>query len=235
MIGGSDLEEMRVCAMDGYVKPNELRQIIKEGLVSLLRSHMSAGFVSKDNESEVDRYITQYDITDQEIVTDENLHNTFRDYSESIKMREVSENADYEVIEWRDRCPAARGKSEKVIWLYPDVECLEDKKRTRYVGGSQGVSIRIMKGVSYRVGNHKGEKISEEYTQSIGRGDLYITTKNIIFCGPKPLKIPLTKVLTVKSYANGTGVVKDGASPKEYTFLGITPFIIANTLTIFLE
>ena len=235
MVGINGFEDMRVLALEGYVKPDELRQIIKDGFASLMRGHMAVGFVTKKNEVEADKYMAEYGITDMQIASDNTLYNIFSDYSESIKMREVSENADYEVIEWRNRCPAALGKTEKIIWMYTSVECLEDKKRTRYVGGSQGVSIRIMKWMSYRIGNHRGEKISEEYTQSMGRGDLYITTKNIIFCGPKPLKIPLTKVLTMKSYSNGTGGVKDGANPKEYTFLGITPFIIANTLSIFLD
>jgi hypothetical protein len=119
--------------------------------------------------------------------------------------------------------------------MYPNVECLEDKKRTRYVGGSQGVSVRIVKGVSYRVGNHRGEKVQEEYTQSIGYGDLYVTTKNVIFCSDKPIKIPLAKILSLKEYSNGTGVIKDGANPKQYTFLGITPYIISNTLSLVLE
>ena len=150
-------------------------------------------------------------------------------------MREVLEGDDFEVQEWRDKCPVVLTKAEKVIWMYPNVECLEDKKRTRYVGGSQGVSVRIVKGVSYRVGNHRGEKVQEEYTQSIGYGDLYVTTKNVIFCGDKPIKIPLAKILSLKEYSNGTGVIKDGANPKQYTFLGITPYIISNTLSLVLE
>lgn len=235
MVGVCGFEEMRVCAMAGYVKPYELRQIIKDGFISLLRGHMAVGFVTKDNEAESDRYMIEYNITDHDIVSDDTLYSIFSTYAESIKMREVSEGGDFEITKWREHCPAALGKSEKVIWKYDSVECLEEKKRTRYVGGSQGVSIRVMKGMSYRIGNHRGEKISEEYTQSIGEGGLYITTKNIIFCGPKPLKIPLNKVLSLKEYSNGTGVVKDGANPKEYTFLGITPFVIATTLSLFLE
>ena len=177
----------------------------------------------------------KYNISEDDMLSNADLLSAFTTYSESIKMREVLEGDEFEVAEWRDRCPAVLGKAEKIIWMYPNIECLEDKKRTRYVGGSQGVSVRIVKGMSYRVGNHRGEKVQEEYTQSVGYGDLYITTKNVIFCGEKPIKIPLNKILSIKEYSNGTGIIKDGANPKQYTFLGITPYIISNTLSLLIE
>lgn len=39
-------------------------------------------------------------------------------------------------------------KTEKLVWLFRDVEYHEVRTRTEYVGGSQGVSFRVAKGVS---------------------------------------------------------------------------------------
>jgi hypothetical protein len=50
-------------------------------------------------------------------------------------------------------------KSEKMVWLFNNVAYLEDKTRTQYVGCSKGVSIRIAKGVYYRVGAFQGQPI----------------------------------------------------------------------------
>ena len=234
-LGNHNLAELEQFATEGFVKPQELRSIILDGFLALLNQHMLDHFVAYQEEKEAEAYMEKYNISDEDMASNSEILSTFSTYYESIKMREVLEGDDFEVLEWRDRCPVILTKAEKVIWMYPNVECLEDKKRTRYVGGSQGVSVRIVKGVSYRVGNHRGEKVQEEYTQSIGYGDLYVTTKNVIFCGDKPIKIPLAKILSLKEYSNGTGVIKDGANPKQFTFLGITPYIISNTLSLVLE
>lgn len=235
MVGTESLQELEEYASAGYVKPQELRPMIMEGFLSLINGHMQDHFVAVQEEKEAEAYMEKYNISENDMLSNADLLSAFITYSESIKMREVLEGDEFEVAEWRERCPAVLGKAEKIIWMYSNIECLENKNRTRYVGGSQGVSVRIVKGVSYRVGNYKGEKVHEEYTQSIGRGDLYITTKNVIFCGEKPIKIPLNKILSIKKYSNGTGIIKDGANPKQYTFLGVTPYIISNTLSLFIE
>jgi hypothetical protein len=234
-VGILDIAELEQYAYDGFVKPQKLRLIILNAFRLRLKCHMIDHFVTKEEEAEAETFRDRYKIQSSEIISNTEIYSTFSAYCESIKMREVLDGDDYEVQEWRTMCPIVLSKSEKVIWRYSNVKCLEDKTRTRHVGGSQGVSVRIVKGVSFRVGNHKGVAVQEEYTQSIGYGDLYVTTKNIIFCGDKPIKIPLAKVLSIKEYSNGTGVVKDGTNPKQYTFLGITPFIISNTLSLVLE
>ena len=48
-------------------------------------------------------------------------------------------------------------KGEQIVWAFPGADYLEDKTKRQYVGGSQGVSIRVMKkAVYYRVGAFKG-------------------------------------------------------------------------------
>ncbi len=55
-----------------------------------------------------------------------------------------------------------------------------------YQGGSSGTSIRVMKGVSFRVGNHKGTFIpGPEVQKAIDTdGDAYITTQRVIYSSP---------------------------------------------------
>ena len=47
-------------------------------------------------------------------------------------------------------------KSEDLVWVFKDVDYFVEKTRTHYKGGSQGVSVRVMKGVYYRTGGFKG-------------------------------------------------------------------------------
>ena len=55
-----------------------------------------------------------------------------------------------------------------------------EKKIKHYEGGSQGVSIRVMKGVTYRTGRHKGVPV-EDISYVKTKGLLYVTNKRIVF------------------------------------------------------
>ena len=58
--------------------------------------------------------------------------------------------------------------------------CKIKTQTTGYEGGSRGVSLRVMKGVSFRVGNYKGHYIKEDITEKTN-GVIYLTNKKIIF------------------------------------------------------
>ena len=50
-------------------------------------------------------------------------------------------------------------RSERVVWVFEEVDYLKDKTRRQYGGGSTGVSVRVMKGVYYHIGGFKGHAI----------------------------------------------------------------------------
>ena len=58
--------------------------------------------------------------------------------------------------------------------------CKIKQQTVGYEGGSRGVSLRVMKGISFRVGNHQGHYIKEKITEKTG-GQIYLTNKKIIF------------------------------------------------------
>lgn len=128
--------------------------------------------------------------------------------------------------------PVLIGKKENVFWCYDNIECLEEKTGSKIVGGSRGVSLRICKGVYYRVGNAKGTAVKYEYTESIGKGLLVITDKNIIFSGEKSIKIPLAKLISYTPYRNGLTLQKDGVRAKPVTFIGFDPWFAINLITV---
>ena len=55
----------------------------------------------------------------------------------------------------------------------------------KYQGGSQGMSFRVMKGVSYRVGGHRGHITSETGVVAVSDGELILTNNRVIFRGDK--------------------------------------------------
>ena len=82
-----------------------------------------------------------------------------------------------------------------------------------YRGGSQGVSIPIVKGVRFRVGAHRGHIEKEDKLVETSRGVLIVTNKRLFlqpFPGHKPVSIPLNKILSYYCYKTGLEVYKEG-------------------------
>lgn len=116
--------------------------------------------------------------------------------------------------------PVNLQKGESVIWAFRNVEMLEDKVQKEYVGKSQGMSFRIMKGVYYRVGGFKGRPVETTHRMKVDSGMLVVTERNIYFAGPvKSVRIPFEKIIAFHPYDDGVGVMRDSANAKALVFV----------------
>jgi hypothetical protein len=100
-----------------------------------------------------------------------------------------------------------------------EIECslIEEKTNTRYEGKSSSVSIRLAKGVYYRVGQSKGRKIVDTYDAITDTGYLYITTKRVIFVGGKKnVTYPINKIVDYILYKDGIQFQKENESKSKF-------------------
>jgi TM2 domain-containing membrane protein YozV len=96
---------------------------------------------------------------------------------------------------------------------------------TGYTGGGSGFSIRLTKGLSYRIGGSKSKAIRETQT-TIYNGIIYITTKRVIFTSEdKSFDKTFDKITSVQKTKDGI-VMQIGAN---------TYFIILKTNSKFME
>lgn len=123
-------------------------------------------------------------------------------------------------------------KGEQVIWAFPNTKYLEDKTKRHYVGGSVGLSTRIMKGVYLRTSAFKGQPIDTTVRVHIDTGWTIITDKNLYFAGPaKAVRIPYNKVLSFEPFSDGVGVLKDTTTAKLQIFTTGDGWFTYNLLT----
>jgi len=116
--------------------------------------------------------------------------------------------------------PVNLQKDEEVVWVFPSCEYLEDTPRREYVGHSQGMSFRIMKGVYYRVGGFKGRPVDRTERVHIDTGMVVITNKHIFFAGPvKALRVPYAKIVSFQPFSDGIGIIRDASSAKPQIFV----------------
>lgn len=129
--------------------------------------------------------------------------------------------------------PVVLGKAEYVVWADKKVMLYQRKSKREYAGRSNGISVRICKGVYYRLGGYKGEPIDHQYYEKIGEGILLYTNKNLIFYSTtKSVKIPYKKIVSITPYSDGFKVHKDGVSALPAVFVNVNSWFLMNLLSI---
>jgi hypothetical protein len=76
-------------------------------------------------------------------------------------------------------------KDETAFWQEPGSIYEERVVASGYQGGSTGVSIRVAKGVSFRVGSHRGQLVKQTADVAVSAGSLVITNQRLIFIGDR--------------------------------------------------
>ena len=93
----------------------------------------------------------------------------------------------------------------ELVFLVTSGVAVEEKVvRREYAGGSRGVSIRVAKGVSFRVGNSRGHSVPISELVPISEGQLIITSLRVIFQGnPKSFADPVEKLIDIGPGVDG--------------------------------
>ncbi|WP_231556583.1 MULTISPECIES: hypothetical protein [unclassified Thermotoga] len=124
-----------------------------------------------------------------------------------------------EIEQFEGPVPVILGKSEVPVWVFRSVENYEMRKRKEYAGGYSGLSIRIARGVYYRVGGFKGTPVEKTELTHVDKGTLVLTSKNLYFVGQtRSYKIPYEKIISVIPYKEGIMVYQDAKTKKPQFF-----------------
>lgn len=92
-------------------------------------------------------------------------------------------------------------------------EMRTETQRINY--GGPAVSFRIMKGVYYRAGSMRVERVTRDVLRAIDSGTIYITNKRIIFDGSrKNTTVRLSNILAITPYTDAIEIEKtSGRNP----------------------
>ena len=119
-------------------------------------------------------------------------------------------------------------KGENLILEVPGVSYCEERT-VKFKGGTQGFSVRLMKGVSYRFGSFEGGV--EKKVIPLDNGNFTLTNKRLIFSGnTKSVEYSLNKIVSITPLDNGVMINKSGKTKMEY-FLNTTNLSISITIT----
>jgi len=123
-------------------------------------------------------------------------------------------------------------KKKEVAHYQAECELLEERTKREYVGGYSGLSIRVAKGVSWRVGGFKGKPIEKTEMSKVDQGSLVVTNKRLVFSGDrKSFSVPYSKLIDIDLFKDAVKLNREGKIRREY-FVVPDPEILAKIITM---
>lgn len=199
---------------DGRVSSPDSEKAIVAGLQQLADAALNDGILTEDEER---RFL---DISGGLEIGQDRLQELGLAHrlTKAAVLRDLENGIFKSRVSLSDGVPIILGRSEEIIWAFSGTTLLEYKTRSRTVGRSHGVSIRIARGVYYRVGAFQGHRISESTLEPTDQGMCLLSSKNWFFWGPRrQAKMPLRSILSVQGYSDGIEVTPSSAAkPKVF-------------------
>lgn len=119
------------------------------------------------------------------------------------------------------QAPIILKKGEALKVSLPNIVLWEPRAVRRTKGGYGGPSIRVAKGLYFRVGQFSATGESHDEMRSIDQGNFSLTNKRIIFSGSKrAIEVPLKKIISMEPFSDGIAIRRSNKAKTE-TFAGI--------------
>ncbi len=110
-------------------------------------------------------------------------------------------------------------KSEKLVWVWSNVDYYEQKTFRERRGQSHGVSIRVAKGIYYSPREFQSRTYEWEETIHVDKGLLALTSKHVYFHGrSKSFRIRYDKIVSFEHFNDGFGLMRDAQTAKPQAF-----------------
>lgn len=221
--------EINTIAETAYITKEEVNFLYCLGFDKAVDTFLDDGIISPEEDEKLGNFQKQLNLG-QDVL---NLNGSYNRIVQSEILKDVLDGKiPKSKINIIGTLPFLLQNDESIIWLFQNVEFQEQRTKTTYQGRSQGVSIKIAKGLYYRTGSFKGNPVSTEQMTILGNGMLALTTKNLYFASStKNLKTPYNKLISITPYSDGIGLQKDGASSKPQIFKGIDGWFTYNFIS----
>ena len=202
-------------ARQGFVRTNEFNDLMVDGWAKAVDLFLEDGMLSQVEESSLMDFAQQTGLGPKL-----QQHPNYSLVAKAAQLRDLAEGKCTSRMSFNGPLPINLQKGETLIWAFPGTQYLEDRERKEFVGTSHGVSVRVMKGVYYRVGAFKGGRVTHVDRVNVGTGTLFVTTKHLCFAGSqKSVRVPYSKIISFEQYSDGIGIMRDAASAKPQTFV----------------
>ncbi len=113
--------------------------------------------------------------------------------------------------------PIILKKNENVSIVMNNINLQEPRAVRQTHAAYGGPTVRVAKGVSFRLGGASARSESHEEIRVIDRGSLILTNKRLIFIGSKRTNnIDISKIMAIEAYKDGIELQRENKQKTEY-------------------
>jgi hypothetical protein len=204
----------------------KVHEAIIKGFSDGVNKALEDGIFTEEEEDALKAYKNQFSLSKEEL---DSHDQSFTKIDKAIAIRQVLNGQIPDIYKQVVETPIILQKNEVIVWAFNDVNFMEVRTRTHYEGTTQGVSIRIAKGLYYRTGAFRGNPVQTTSLVKLDEGTLLVTNRNLYFSGSvKKLRIRYQDVMEFTPYDDGIGVTKNTASAKLQIFQMVDGWFINN-------
>ena len=207
--------EIDTIIKNSFIDEKRIKPLILQNFNDYIADALDDNLLTQEEEKSIYAYMNCF-LLNQE---DKEIEDTYKSIVKTAILREVMEGKIPNRVKISDPLPFVFNKSETLVWLFNPVDYYTHKTKKHYKGRSQGISIRVAKGLYYRTGSFKGYPVTSTENVLQDRGLLAVTNKNLFFGGPKKtIKIPYKKIIAVHPFSNGIGILRNTQNAKPQNF-----------------
>ena len=222
--------EIARISLGSWVTEARQKQLLIAAWEQAAESALDDSLLSEDEEQRLSAYAEQFGLTQDDL----NAHSWLQRVAVAAALRDLDNGIFPERVQITGPIPFNLQSGERLAWLFM-AGAYEERTKTQYVGGSSGVSVRIVSGLYYRTSAFKGHPVVTSYMHHLGDGFLGLSDKHVYFHSQaKSLRIPYRKIVSFVPYDDGIGIHRDAASAKPIVFLtgdGWSVFNLASKLS----
>jgi len=211
-----------------FIDASRLRPTLIEAWESAVERALDDGILTEEEEVTLLQLADQYALTQREL----DRNGAYSKVTKAAVLRDVLHGEIPNRIQIEGDVPFNLQKKESLVWVFEDVAYYERRTRRQYVGGHQGVSIRIAKGVYYHTGGFRGQPVETVETIHVDTGLLGVTNKHLYFYGSvKSFRLRYDKIVSFTPYSDGIGVQRDAMTARSQLFITEDGWFTFNLVT----
>ena len=207
-------DSIREVASASYVDSGLLKSLLIRAFEDALNRALDDDILTREEEESLSAYMDHFELDQQDL----DVNGAYTRLVKAGVLRDILEGRIPERVKVQGTLPFNLQKSEKLVWVFQDVPYFEIRTRTAYRGGYKGVSIRVAKGVYYRVGGFRGNPVVTTQMVLIA-GILGVTNKHVYFTGSaKSFRIRYDRIVSFSPFSDGIAIQRDAARAKPQVF-----------------
>ena len=208
--------ELQSVATENFMDSGKARKALVSVWEGAVTQFLEDGLLTIEEETRLTNFKDRFSLDQSDL----DAAGAFSRLVKAGALRDLTEGKFPERMTITGTLPIRLQKSERIIWVFPNTEYFEDRTKREYVGQHSGVSLRVVKGVYYRIGGFRGHPIERTERTHIDTGVFVVTTKHLYFAGnKKSLRIPYQKIISLIPFSDGIGVHRDAATAKPQIFV----------------